>query len=77
MQGKKLGLVFFVLGVLFIHLYTTVPFLWALLGISLAYPLTVAKEVPSTLPGFAPIIGGVLLVVGSLIYGQKVKEVIK
>ncbi len=74
MQGKKLDLLFFVLGVLFIHLYTTVPFLWALLGISLAYPLTVAKEVPSTLPGFAPIIGGVLLVVGSLIYGQKVRR---
>ena len=74
MQGKKLGLVFFILGVFFIHLYTTVPFLWALLGISLAYPLTVAKEVPSTLPGFAPIIGGVLLVVGSLIYGQKVRR---
>ncbi len=77
MQGKKLGLVFFILGVLLIHLYTTVPFVWALLGISLTYPLTVAKEVPSTFPGFAPIIGGVLLVVGSLIYGQKVKEVIE
>ena len=74
MQGKKLGLVFFVLGVFFIHLYTTVPFLWALVGISLAYPLMVTKGVLSMLPAFAPPIGGVLLVVGSLIYGQKVRR---
>ncbi len=74
MQTKKLGLVFFVVGVLFIHLYTTVPFLWALVGISLAYPLVVAEGVLSTLPAFAPSIGGVLLVVGSLIYGQKVRR---
>ncbi len=74
MQGKKLGLVFFVLGVLFIHLYTIVPFLWALVGISFAYPLVVTEGVLSTLPAFAPSIGGVLLVVGGLIYGQKVRR---
>ena len=74
MQGKKLGLVFFVLGVLFIHLYTTVPFLWALLGISLAYPLVATEGAVSVFPGFAPSIGGVLLVVGGVIYGQKVRR---
>jgi len=74
MQTKKLGLVFFVVGVLFIHLYTTVPFLWALMGISLAYPLVVTEGVLSMLPAFAPSIGGALLVVGGLIYGQKVRR---
>ena len=74
MQTKKLGLVFFVLGVFFIHLYTTVPFLWAMVGISSAYPLVVTEGVLSTLPAFAPPIGGVLLVVGSLIYGLKVRR---
>jgi hypothetical protein len=40
MQAKILGLSFFSVGVFLVFVHTTLPFLWALMGIPLAYPLT-------------------------------------
>jgi len=74
MQGNKSGLMLFALGAFFVHIHTTVPFLWALVGIPLAYPLMVTKGVLAVLPAFTPPIGAVLLVVGSLIYGPEVRR---
>ena len=75
MQAKSLGLPFFFLGVILLHLYTTVPFLWQLAGIPLAYPLSAANSgVLAMLPALVPAVGAVLMVVGGLIYGNKGKE---
>jgi len=43
MQGNKLGLMLFALGAFLVHVHSTLPFLWALVGIPLAYPLMVTK----------------------------------
>jgi len=76
MRNKRLGLALFSLGVLLINLYTTIPFIWALVGIPAPYPLVTTEGVLAVLPGFAPPLGAVFLVVGGLFYGQEPKEVI-
>ncbi len=69
-QPKRLGLVFFALGAFLVHVYTTLLFLWALVGMPLgAYPLMLPQGL-RMLIGFTPAIGAVLLVVSSLIYGR-------
>jgi len=72
MQSKTWGLVLFALGVFSMHVYTTASFLWALMGIPLAYP-----SVPPSIWGYSVPIGAVLMVIGGLVYGKKAKEVIK
>jgi hypothetical protein len=72
MRSQKLGMGLFVLGVLFVHVHTTAAFLWAALGLPLrTYPLLLRGGFLSYVPGFTPAIGGLLLVIGSLIYGQQ------
>ena len=77
MQSKTWGLVFFALGIFSMHVHTTLPFLWELVGIPLAYPLAATEVLLGILPGFTPPIGAVLMVIGGLIYGRQGKEVIK
>jgi hypothetical protein len=77
MQNKRLGLALFSLGVFLVYVYTTIPFIWALVGIPLHYPLMTTEGVLAMLPGFMPPLGALLLVVGGLIYGREAKEVIK
>ena len=74
MLNQKLGLTFFALGVLILHLYTTLLYLWALFTHSLrTFPLMLPV---SMLPliGYTPAIGALLLVAGSLIYGQQARR---
>ena len=70
-QAKRLGLSFFSVGAFFMFVHTTLPFLWALVGIPLAYPLTTTQGMLAILPGFTPAIGALLMVVGGLIYGRE------
>jgi hypothetical protein len=74
MQRNRLGLVFFALGVFVVHVYTTLVFLWSLLGMPLAdYPL-LPPEGLHMLIGFTPAIGAMLLVVGGLTYGRETRR---
>jgi hypothetical protein len=74
MPKQRLGLAFFALGVVILHLYTTLLYLWALFTHSLrTFPLMVPVNM-LPLIGYAPPIGALLLVVGSLIYGQQARR---
>lgn len=73
MQSKRLGLAIFFVGVFFLFVNTTVSFLWRLIGVPWAYPLapTGGSVMLISLPGFTPVVGAVLMVVGGLAYGRK------
>ena len=73
MQSKRLGLATFFVGVFFLFVNTTVSFLWRLIGVPWAYPLTPTEGsvVLMSLPGFTPAVGAALMVVGGLVYGRK------
>ncbi len=74
MSTAKWGLVIFALGVFFIHVHTTLAFLWALLGFELAtYPLLL-KWISPYFPGFTPAIGAILLVVAGLLYSRSLRR---
>lgn len=74
MLSQRLGLALFALGVLILHLYTTLLYLWALLTHSLrTFPLMLPVNMLALI-GFTPAIGALLLVAGSLIYGQQVRR---
>ena len=73
MQGRRLGLSIFAVGVFFLFVITTVSFLWRLAGVPWAYPLTPTEGsvMLISLPAFAPPLGAALMVVGGLVYGRK------
>ena len=79
MQGKKLGLVFFALGIFCMHLLMTANFWLIVLGILPAgtyWGIVPATTLWAVLGwGLGPPIGAVLMVIGGLIYGRKAKEV--
>ena len=68
MNRKRLGTGVFLVGVFFMFMHTTIPFLWALFGITYPYPLASNAGFMFYLQGFSPAVGAILLVVGSLIY---------
>jgi hypothetical protein len=70
MNRKKLGIGIFLLGTFFMFMHTTIPFLWAIIGITYPYPLSSNQGVLFYLQGFSPPIGAILLVAGSLIYSE-------
>ena len=71
MPHYKLGIIIFTLGVIVLHLYTTLLYLWALFTHSLrSFPLMLPVDL-LPLIGFTPAIGALLLVIGGLIYGWK------
>lgn len=70
MNKNNLGIVIFLLGIFFLFMHTTIPFLWAIIGITYPYPLSSNQGVLFYLQGLSPPIGAVLLVVGSLIYSE-------
>lgn len=76
MNKNNLGIVIFLLGTFFLFMHTTIPFLWAIIGITYPYPLSSNQGVLFYLQGFSPAIGAALLVVGSLIYSEG-KEISK
>ena len=73
MQSKRLGLSLFYVGVSFLFINTTVSFVWRLIGVPWAYPLTPTEGsvVLISLPGFTPAVGAALMVIGGLVYGRK------
>jgi hypothetical protein len=69
------GLALFALGVVILHLYTTLLYIWALFTHSLrTFPLMLPVEMLSLI-GFTPPIGALLLVAGSLVYGLRARRV--
>jgi hypothetical protein len=85
MSGKTLGVILFLVGVLILHAYQTLLFLWQLVGLPGAdYPprlLLVAMadaKAAGLVIGFSPFIGLLLMVVAGLIYGRHTrKEVVE
>jgi hypothetical protein len=79
MQSKTWGWVVFALGIFCMHVLMTINFWLIVLGI--VPEATLFGLVPSTSLwgglawGLGPPIGAVLMVIGGLIYGRKVKEV--
>ncbi|MCJ7716609.1 MAG: hypothetical protein MUO54_08825 [Anaerolineales bacterium] len=76
MTKRKLGVGIFLLGTFFMFMHTTIPFLWAVIGITYPYPLSSNEGFVLFLQGFSPAIGAILLVVGGLIYSEG-KEITK
>ena len=74
MNKNNLGIAIFLLGIFFLFMHTTIPFLWAIIGITYPYPLSSNQGVLFYLQGLSPPIGAILLVVGGLIYSEE-KEI--
>lgn len=74
MQAKTLGLSLFSVGVFLVFVHTTLPFLWTLIGIPLAYPLWPTEGIWVILPGLTPPIGAMFMVLGGLIYGREARS---
>jgi hypothetical protein len=68
---EKLGIGIFFLGIFFMLMHSTFPFLWALFGINSPYPLVWDEGFLFYFQGFSPVVGAILLVVGGLIYSGK------
>jgi hypothetical protein len=71
---NKIGMIMFLVGVFFLLVHTTLPFLWHLAGISAPYPLIANTGIGAFLPGFTPPIGALLMTLGGMMYGKKQKE---
>lgn len=73
MESKRLGVAIFFVGVFFLFVNTTVSFLWRLVGVPWTYPLTPTEGsvMLVSLPGFTPVLGAALLVIGGMVYGRK------
>ena len=68
---EKVGIGIFLVGIFFMLMHTTFPFLWALIGIPAPYPLSANEGFLFYFQGFSPVVGAVLLVVGGLVYSGK------
>jgi len=74
MLQQRLGVAVFALGVVILHLYTTLLYVWALFTHSLrTFPLMLPVSMLSLI-GWTPAIGALLLVVGGLIYGLQARR---
>jgi len=71
MLTKKFGIALFVIGGFFLFIHSILPFLWNLLGIPSAYPLTSSEGIWFILPAFTLPIGGILLILAGLLYGKE------
>ena len=74
MNKNNLGIGIFLLGTFFLFMHTTIPFLWAIIGITYPYPLSSNQGVLFYLQGFSPPIGAILMVLGGLIYGREARS---
>ena len=61
---RVVSVVLFALGVVFLFMHTTLPFLWSLLGISATYPLNTGAILYYA-SGLTPILGAVLAAIGA------------
>ncbi len=71
MTSRRFGIILFFAGTFSLLVHTTLPFLWALVGIRTPYPLTAAVGPLSYLPGLTPPLGALLMVIGGLIFGRE------
>jgi hypothetical protein len=74
MITKKIGIGLFFTGVFFLLVHTTIPFLWGLIGVPSAYPLVSSEGILALLPAFTPPIGGLLMVLGGILYGKLMRR---
>ena len=77
MPVTKLGKIIFTLGIVTMFMYTTFTFLWALVGISLPFPLSVENQSFYLFQLLTPPLGALLMVIGALIFGHKERRVTK
>lgn len=77
MSTKKIGVALFFVGVFFLFVHTTLPFLWALVGVPIAYPLASTKGIWAALSFFTPALGALIMVLGGIVYGREKGEVIQ
>ena len=70
MNKKYLGIVIFLIGIFFLLMHTSLPFLWSIAGIASPYPLSSNHGIFFYLQGFSLPIGAILLVVGGLTYSD-------
>jgi hypothetical protein len=68
MKRINIGIIILGIGIFLMFIHTTIPFLWAFLGISYPYPLASNEGFLFYLQGFSPVIGAILLVMGGLVY---------
>jgi len=71
MANKRLGITLFSVGTFAIVVHTILPFLWALVGIPMSYPLAAAEGPLAYLSGFTPPIGALLMVMAGLVFGRQ------
>jgi len=76
MSTKKIGLALFFVGIFFLFVHTTLPFLWALVGVPIAYPLASNEGIWGALSFFTPALGGLVMVLGGIVYGREERDVI-
>ena len=78
MQVRKLGLVLFALGIVFMHVFMTLNFWLIMLKIVPAKTLFGIVSATSLLGsltwGLGPPVGAVLMVIGGLVYWRKTKN---
>jgi hypothetical protein len=74
MSARKYGTALYFIGVFFLFVHTTLPFLWSFFGSSSAYPLASSAGFWSILPGFTPPIGALLMLLGGLLYGKETRR---
>ena len=77
MLRKRMGLVLFALGAVFVHTIITLDFVLSLAGLSLPYmPHTTAPgvEPEAVILGYIVPAGVILMVAGGLVYKQEVRR---
>ncbi len=81
MRSKTWGLVFFTLGIIFMHVFMTFNFWLNVSGIvpvNTWYGIIPANTLLGGLIwGLSPPIGAVLMIIGGMIHGRKEEEVVK
>lgn len=66
MKIRTISITLFIIGLIFLFIHTTFPFLWAVFGISSSYPLS-KGVILNYLSGFTPIIGALILFISAKI----------
>ncbi|MFC1513665.1 hypothetical protein ACFL5P_01520 [candidate division KSB1 bacterium] len=74
MANKRVGLTVFFIGVFFLHMNSTIGFLWLLIGLPAPAPPEPSTGIQALLPGFITPLGALIMITGGLIYGLSRKE---
>ena len=70
MNKRKTAYLLFALGLFFLEMHTTLPFLWQILGLPGQYPL-LGNLFFYIASGFTPIVGAFVLLIAGLVYEKQ------